>query len=96
MLLTISLWYVISNLPYSRCVAVDRHLGCLQWTTSEARGPLANEKPDIRGQQVKRGIIISLSWCVIMSNGINILILVIREVELWDQRSCSEYPLCSE
>ena len=27
--------YIISNLPYSRCVAVARHLGCLQWTPSE-------------------------------------------------------------
>ena len=29
--------YVISNLPYLRCLAVDRHLGCLQWTPSEAK-----------------------------------------------------------
>ncbi len=27
----------MSNLPYSMCLAVDRHLGCLQWTPSEAR-----------------------------------------------------------
>ncbi len=31
---------IISNLPKARCLAVDRHLGCLQWTPSEARVPL--------------------------------------------------------
>ncbi len=33
-------YIIISSLPYSRCLAVDRHLGCLQWTPSEAIGQL--------------------------------------------------------